>query len=474
MKLERILPAFCLAFLAVHWLNQWHGTYGLMFDEAQYWFWAKHPAWGYYSKPPVIGWLIGLSTAIFGDGVFGVKMLSPLLLLLTGLTLHATARRLDYPPRTAAWVLLTYLTLPFVTGNATFFTTDVPLQLCWSIALYAVVMALRANKPSYWLLAGAAAGIGLLSKYTMVAFAASSFLALLLTPDSRRQLRSIWPWLGGILAGLLLVPNLMWNAHHHFVTFTHTNDNVFSKQIEIYPEDMLSFIGAQFGVFGPILLVTLLLSLRHVRRSDATALLHCFIWPLTIAGIIVSLLAGAQAHWIAPVYLAGTLIVVPWLLQRRSRLLAASLALHIMLLVLFYLAPFVTPSLKHDPLARLFVWDRLATQLEPLIAQYPDAVLMSNERKITASFTYQLRDIRGYSEPVYKWDPKGLVWDHFDMLTHQKDFTGKRLLLVLRHTATSNDKIPADAVLLQQPIVEGYKFDVYLLPTGANLHYEPL
>lgn len=90
-----LLPIFCLLILAVHWLNQYLGTYDLMFDEAQYWFWAKHPAWGYYSKPPVIAWLIAASTAVFGDGNFGVKMLSPLLALATGGVLYATARRLD-------------------------------------------------------------------------------------------------------------------------------------------------------------------------------------------------------------------------------------------------------------------------------------------------------------------------------------------------------------------------------------------
>jgi hypothetical protein len=41
---------------------------GLYPDEAQYWFWAKHLAFGYYSKPPLVAWLIALTTALFGNG----------------------------------------------------------------------------------------------------------------------------------------------------------------------------------------------------------------------------------------------------------------------------------------------------------------------------------------------------------------------------------------------------------------------
>lgn len=96
---------------------------------------------------------------------------------------------------------------------------------------------------------------------------------------------------------------------------------------------MLEFIGAQLLVLGPILLVMLVLSLRHLRRD---ALLHCFVWPLAIVGIMVSLIAGAQAHWIAPAYLAALLIVVPQMVALRPTLLRISLVVHLAILALFY------------------------------------------------------------------------------------------------------------------------------------------
>lgn len=464
-----LLGVFCLVILAVHWLNQYYGTYGLMFDEAQYWFWGKHPAWGYYSKPPVIAWLIAASTAVFGDGNFGAKMLSPLLSLVTGGVLYATARRLGHSPRIAAWVLVTYITLPVVTGNAMFFTTDVPLRLCWAVAMYGVISAWQTRQPRYWILVGIAAGIGLLSKYTMIAFAVSTLLAMLISRDLRPQLARPWPWAAAVLAGVIVLPNLLWNVEHQFVTFAHTNDNVFSKSIQVYPEDMLAFMGAQFGIFGPILLLALLQNLRGACRQcdDRARLLHCFVWPLSIAGIVVSLLAGAQAHWISPVYLAATLIVVPWLDTRHVAWLPISLGLHVMVLVLFYLAPTLIPHLplKKDPFARAFVWNELAAEIAPIVKRYPAAVLMTNERKIAAAFTYQLRDIRGWDEPVYKWNAGNTgIHDHYDLLGQGKDFSHKQRLLVMRYSYFDEWKPVQRATLLRRIELSKYTFVVYLLP----------
>ncbi|MFZ4542074.1 MAG: glycosyltransferase family 39 protein [Rickettsiales bacterium] len=466
-KTNDIAPLFCLLVLAIHWLNQWHGTYGLMFDEAQYWYWAKHLAWGYYSKPPMIAWLMAASTALFGDGNFGAKMLAPVILLLTGAVLYATARRLNYSSYIASWVLITYVTLPVVTGNSAFFTTDVPLQLCWAVALYATVTALCTARPHYWLLAGTAVGLGMLSKYTMIAFAVSGFLALLLTKASRQQLRSAWPWAGACIALLLIAPNLLWNAQHHFVTFNHTNDNVFSKRLEIYPEDMFVFIASQFAVFGPILLMALIYSIKPTKRSDNITLLHCFVWPLAVVGIVVSLLAGAQAHWIAPVYLSAILIVVPMLARRAAYLLPLSLTLHLIVMALFYAAPAVVPTLgfKRDPFARLFVWNTLADELKPLISTYPDAIIMTNERKIAAAFTYQLRDSATIDKPVYKWKAAGIVRDHYDLVTENQNLAGKPALLVLRTTVMDAQIPRSDARLLRQLTLQKYPFSVYLLPS---------
>src|SRR5881392_138561 len=50
---------------------------GLYPDEAQYWFWAQTPALGYYSKPPLIAWVIALTTGLFGESEFAIRLSAP-------------------------------------------------------------------------------------------------------------------------------------------------------------------------------------------------------------------------------------------------------------------------------------------------------------------------------------------------------------------------------------------------------------
>jgi hypothetical protein len=232
---------------------------------------------------------------------------------------------------------------------------------------------------------------------------------------------------------------------HQFVTLQHTEDNVFSKNILLYPRDMLEFAAAQLAVFGPILLVGLLYisviarSNATRRSSDSGLLCHSarndvafFFWPIVIMGLVVSLLAGAQAHWIAPAYLAGTLMVVPYLYHHARRWLKASLVLHLALLALFYALPSL--PLKRDFLVNHYVWGEVAPEVKMWQQKYPDALLLADDRKLSAALTYALRDKQtGAPHLVYKWNPSQAVHDHYDLLTQRLDLKGRELLVIARN-----------------------------------------
>jgi len=67
---------------------------GLYPDEAQYWFWSRHLALGYYSKPPLVAWLIALTTGLFGNGEFAVRLSAPLLHAAASAFVYAIGSRL--------------------------------------------------------------------------------------------------------------------------------------------------------------------------------------------------------------------------------------------------------------------------------------------------------------------------------------------------------------------------------------------
>jgi 4-amino-4-deoxy-L-arabinose transferase-like glycosyltransferase len=128
-------------------------------DEAQYWIWSLHPAFGYYSKPPVVAWLIALTTGLLGDNEAAIRLAAPVLHFGTALVLYHLARRL-YDARTALWSAIAYACLPGVSVSAAIISTDAPLLFCWTVALYAFIRAREKAGGRWWILVGVATGFG--------------------------------------------------------------------------------------------------------------------------------------------------------------------------------------------------------------------------------------------------------------------------------------------------------------------------
>src|SRR5271166_6117193 len=103
-------------------------------DEAQYWVWSRHLALGYYSKPPLVAWLIALTTAIFGEGEFVIRLSAPLLHAGTAIFVYGIGARL-YDHRVGFWSALAYASLPGVSVSAFIISTDAALLLFWAAAL---------------------------------------------------------------------------------------------------------------------------------------------------------------------------------------------------------------------------------------------------------------------------------------------------------------------------------------------------
>ena len=316
------------------------------FDESQYWTYGESLDWGYYSKPPMIAWLIRLSTELLGDTVFGVRFFSPILHGLIAWMVFA-AGRLLFDGRTGFWAALIYLLAPGVTVSATLMSTDPPMMLGWAVALYALARAMTKEglqgegglAVGWWLVLGAAIGFGLLSKYTIIAFAGGCLGYFLFArqdgPIWRRPpqgARLIGPAIALAAAVIVFSPNLIWNAAHDFASFSHVGDNAKLGGGAQFRFDKLGeFAGAQFGVFGPISLLALIGAalFGDWRHEWPYRLLFWLCLPLLIAMVAQSFLSRAHPNWAAPAYIAGSILAAAWLLDLGRRgLLFAALALN--------------------------------------------------------------------------------------------------------------------------------------------------
>lgn len=428
-----IFVIFALTLVRLVWIAA--GTTDLYPDEAQYWLWSLTPDWGYYSKPPVVAWLIAATTALAGnDNEIAVRLSAPLLHFGTALMVYAVAQRL-YDTRAAFWSSIAYATLPGVWVSSIIISTDAPLLFCWSIALYAFVRAREPGGERWWLAVGAAAGAGLLAKYAMAYWLLSAALFLATYRDERRHFPR---FLGGVVLALLIyLPNFLWNQSHRFVSYRHTEANAAFTGSLFHPDKFLSFFGSQFGVFGPVFFAALILCAVLARRSlnnRRDAMLAFFALPTLVMMLMVSFISRAEPNWSAPTYVSATVLVVAFLLAHGQRILIlGSILLHTGVVVvaagLKPAAHLVGHDLrgKYDPLHRLKGWHTLGSAVTRMMMETPGVHLLADDRELMAALVYYVRP-----HPIngLKWNAMGGIHDQFDLTAHPESFVGQDFLMV--------------------------------------------
>ncbi|KMW58855.1 hypothetical protein AIOL_003836 [Candidatus Rhodobacter oscarellae] len=367
----------------------------LFVDEAQYWLWGQELAFGYYSKPPMIGWVIRAFTELGGsDAQFWVRLPGPLFHGATALILGAVAARLF--GRTAAILTaMAYVTLPMVAVGSLLISTDTIMFPFLALALLGYLRVLEGDGARAAILTGAALGLAFLSKYAAIYYVLCAVLALVV-PSARPS----WRGAATILVAFLVTasPNLIWNIANGLTTVQHTLDNADwvrdpSARAGLNPGGLAEFFFAQFAVFGPVLFGALLwAALRWSRLSPPLRMLLLFALPIVAIVCVQALLSRAYANWAAAAYLAGLLVVIPRLTRPW---LIASFAVNGFLCLLFPLATTAPEFLARDgqPLLNRYLGRHALSQ--QILQAAEDAGLdrvVAGDRDLLADLFYTGRD----------------------------------------------------------------------------------
>jgi 4-amino-4-deoxy-L-arabinose transferase-like glycosyltransferase len=403
-------------------------------DEAQYWWWAQAPDWGYFSKPPLIAWIIWLTTRL-SDAEWAIRVASPLLHAVAAQVLFAIGR-LAYDARVGFWSALAYATLPGISYSSALISTDVPLLFCWAAALYAFLRARDDERWRWPILCGVALGFGLLAKYAMLYFVLGAVIA---TIRDMRAPKLVFSFRGALIVALgvlILSPNLIWNAAHGFPTLAHTEANANWSHAKYNLGNAILFLAGQFGVFGPLMMAGWLVSLwwlaRERAHDGAGLVLAAFSAPVLLLVVIQAFISEANANWAAPAYIAAIPLAVATLLRWwRSRLLWLSLALGVAAMVTLWAAE-ISPGLADragfgNALKRQEGWRELgaAVAAQTKATRY-DAIVAAN-RSVLAELLYYARPC---SIPVRAWDRGAIPHDHFQMTIPLRTGTRRVLLVV--------------------------------------------
>lgn len=467
------VPAL-LALLATAWLLRiatlMASGAGLQVDEAQYWDWSRHLQWGYWSKPPAIAAVIAASTALFGDSVLGVKLLSMLLWPLSAAVLAwlawDMAGRGPAGQRAGFWSAALLLGTPLagILGMAA--TTDAPLMFMWSLCMAWSWRALcepdgRSALP-WWALAGLAMGLGLLSKYTMAA-AGAAWAILFLLHWRRHGLGLL---LAGLVALAVFAPNLWWNAVNGWPTLGHTAEITVAAQTRASNKlaSVLEYVAGQLLMVGPVALAAALLAIRRsphaavqapgtVSRPSATGFALMFSLPLLLVALAQSFNARANVNWTAPALLGICLYLALYMAPRlgwRAWWISTALALLLpagasMLGSLPQIQKQALTSARHfDLWARMRGWEPVLGELKAALASEPDLPVAATRRDLVVHARYVWRDL---DRAVMAWPAAGRPRHHyeqFEPLWSDPQRPPQRLLLL-------SDAAPSDELRRQYP-----------------------
>ncbi|MFT5539395.1 MAG: 4-amino-4-deoxy-L-arabinose transferase-like glycosyltransferase, partial [Alphaproteobacteria bacterium] len=402
-------------------------------DEAQYWSWSRDLTWGYFSKPPMIAWLIAASTTVCGAGEGCIKAAIPILHFATALLIYGIGHRL-YDRAVGFFAALAFMTLPGISFSATVASTDPPLLTFWALALYALVRLSQGATRSglWWAVLGVGIGFGLLSKYAMAFFILGLVLWLVFDSTARTRLRVPGSGTAGLvlalaLGGLIYLPNLIWNIEAGFVTFVHTGANANLKGSLFHPAKLGAFLASQFGVFGPVLFAALLwfgVRVKKWRIDERIRLLAAFVLPMLVTITALALTSRANANWAAPVYVAGSVWVTAAMMTGarsglKHGLMLGSLGLHSIVA-----AALVAGIVFHGVTGRLNVptvvnpyrhydgWRELGARISVLRVRYPGVPILVDDRKLTAALLYYLRP---WPNDIFAWHEGHKINDHFKL-----------------------------------------------------------
>ena len=333
-------------------------------DEAHYWDWSRQLDLSYYSKGPLVAYIIRASCAVFGDNMPAVRLPALMLAIGTSILTYWLAARLFGSERVALGaVLLNHLVPMFVAGSV-LMTIDPPFFFCWAMATCSAVKAMgltasaeaeavepaepaaqaaptaaptaattasaplaRASGGWAWVGLGAAVGVGFLAKYAMFLWLIGLLIFLWADRPSRRWLRSPWPWLSIAIALLFTTPVIVWNSRHGWPSLLHVaRQTGATAESSFTLSNFGEFVGGQVAALGPCLAVMMVAAVwmglrtsrtvradphpnhlpeyraRETESGRATRFLICMGLPFWIIVALTSFRTKIQVNWPAPAY----------------------------------------------------------------------------------------------------------------------------------------------------------------------------
>jgi hypothetical protein len=358
----------------------------LLPDETYYWDWSRHLAMGYFDHPPMVAMMIFAGTRVLGSTLFGIRVGTLGAGFVAVWFVIALARDLG-GARSALRASLMLACIPLAAVGLAIATTDAPVLAATATVLFALQRAIRreaTEDPSmrWWLFAGLALGIGLLSKYTTGLLVIGVLIAFVTRGELRALFRRPGPYVASAVAAIMLAPVIYWNLRHGFVSFRfqlgHGLGGGGGGGIRGIIGREVSLLGGQLALVSPVLLALLVVSLlRTLRRERDSTRYLLGVVGVTFVGFFVlsALRKSVEPNWPAAGYLPAVVLLATDAWQRAHqglfRIALGVGGLLVAVSVLQVLTPVLPLDATRDPVARAYGWANVADATRRVAAEPP-------------------------------------------------------------------------------------------------------
>ena len=270
-------------------------------DEAQYWIWSQNLDFGYYSKPPLLAWIIGVFSFLFGNAFEVLKIIPISLYVLSSIVVGFISQELYNNKKLALLSGATFYLLPAVSVSSFLISTDVVLILFWSLSLLFLIKVRKNPKIINFFLLGIFLGLSFLAKYAAIYFLLSLVVLIFLDIEIRKIFfKKIFYFVFFVgTSFVILLPNIIWNIKNNWVTLSHTSDNASLDKLNFNLLQGGEFILSQGIMVGPLLFIFFLITINKIKYNFETKFLLSFSLPILLIVFSESVLVRANANWAA-------------------------------------------------------------------------------------------------------------------------------------------------------------------------------
>lgn len=310
------------SYLLLHLLFNGLLGYGIFRDEFYYLANAARLDWGYVDHPPLAPLILAGWTGIFGNSPLSLRFLPALAGAGTIVVAGFTARRLGGGTAAQSIAGLSVAAVGVLMVLFGFYSMNAFEVLLWAVAAYVAVGIFTEDRPHGWILFGLLIGFGLQNKHTILLFGGGLVVGLLLHQRSSFARRELW--LGGLLALLIFLPNLLWEILHGWPTVEFYANATLFKNIARAPAD---FLLQQILSVNPVLFPLWLIGLVYLlRREELRPLAWGYLFPF----LLLMAAGSSRPDRLAPAYIpllaAGAVAVESYTRRSNRRWITAAVA----------------------------------------------------------------------------------------------------------------------------------------------------